>query len=260
VGTKAALTDPSTLDSTVNYLCRVINYADTPANNGVWQLIAGAEEWAYFSDNLDFVDRLELDAAVEAAVTVEEAARKAADGGSGEGAVCEVRTAYAPGDVQKDGSLQYVPYSDPIVQMTRLRGFTKDYLETSEVARRTVLSEAMRRWSPSFLYVEGDITNFEGAWYTPNPEDIPIFGESPDTNPEKWSRVGGGSGSGGGSSGEVDDVRVNRIEQRVDTLWSEVFGGGMGNFTSNFALDFFTLAGVNLEEGIWRDTLGRVEV
>jgi tetrahydromethanopterin S-methyltransferase subunit E len=79
VETKAELANPSTLTSTVNYLCRVINDADTPANNGVWQLIAGAEEWVYFSNNSDFVDAAALDAAVDAAVTVEEAARKAAD-------------------------------------------------------------------------------------------------------------------------------------------------------------------------------------
>jgi hypothetical protein len=32
VETKAELAGPSTLDSTINYLCRVINDADTPAN------------------------------------------------------------------------------------------------------------------------------------------------------------------------------------------------------------------------------------
>jgi hypothetical protein len=172
-------------------------------------------------------------------------------GGSGEGAVCEVRTAYAPGDIQQDGELQYVPYNDPIVQMTRLRGFVREYLETSEVARRTVLSEALRRWSPAFLYVEGDITNFEGAWYTPNSEDIPIFGESPETNPEKWTKVGGGS--------DEDDTRISKALRRVDIMWDIIFGAA-STFTSHFALDLYTLEGVNLKEGIWRDTLGRVEV
>jgi hypothetical protein len=35
----------------------------------VWQLIAGDEEWACFSDNLDFIDETELDAAMSAEAT-----------------------------------------------------------------------------------------------------------------------------------------------------------------------------------------------
>jgi hypothetical protein len=65
VQTKAGLPDPSTLNPTVNYLCRVINDKDTPANNAVWQLIANAEEWTYFSNNLDFIDEIELADATE---------------------------------------------------------------------------------------------------------------------------------------------------------------------------------------------------
>jgi hypothetical protein len=63
VETKADLADPSTLDPTVNYLCRVIKDS-TSTNNGVWQLIAGDEEWTYFSDNLDFIDEIEMEAAI----------------------------------------------------------------------------------------------------------------------------------------------------------------------------------------------------
>ena len=55
------------LDKSVNYLCRVI--ADTAANNGVWQAIAGwtsTPVWAYFSDNADWVDDTELTTAITA--------------------------------------------------------------------------------------------------------------------------------------------------------------------------------------------------
>jgi hypothetical protein len=64
--TKAELLDPATLLSTRNYLCRVIGDAATPSNNGVWELIAGASEWTYFSDNADWIDELELNAAIDA--------------------------------------------------------------------------------------------------------------------------------------------------------------------------------------------------
>jgi hypothetical protein len=63
VNAKSELPNPSTLSPDVNYLCRVINDT-TPANNGVWQFIAGADEWTYFSDNLDFVDEAELQMAL----------------------------------------------------------------------------------------------------------------------------------------------------------------------------------------------------
>ena len=53
------LADPETLDRSFNYLCRVIN-DDEKENNGVWQLIITADNWTYFSDNLDFVDETEL--------------------------------------------------------------------------------------------------------------------------------------------------------------------------------------------------------
>jgi hypothetical protein len=64
VRTKAGLPDPDSLAHDTSCLCRVINDADTPDNNGVWQLIANAVEWTYFSDNLDFVDEMELEDAV----------------------------------------------------------------------------------------------------------------------------------------------------------------------------------------------------
>jgi hypothetical protein len=65
VETKADLPQPSTLDPSTGYLCRVRD-DETKTNNGVWQLIAGAEDWNYFSDNLDFIDPEELAQALEA--------------------------------------------------------------------------------------------------------------------------------------------------------------------------------------------------
>lgn len=64
VNTVALLPAPSSIaDRTVAYLCRVI--ADpTTTNNGVWQLIQNDTAWAYYSDNLDFVDETELTAAL----------------------------------------------------------------------------------------------------------------------------------------------------------------------------------------------------
>jgi hypothetical protein len=65
VGAKADL-PLSGLDSQTNYLCRVI--ADpSPENNGVYQAVAGWDEepdWAYFSDNEDWIDKIELEEAV----------------------------------------------------------------------------------------------------------------------------------------------------------------------------------------------------
>jgi hypothetical protein len=78
VGAKAELPAPSTRDPNINYLCRVINDTGAPANNGVWELIAGAEEWTYFSDNLDFIDETELAAAVEQEASDRDAAIAAA--------------------------------------------------------------------------------------------------------------------------------------------------------------------------------------
>jgi hypothetical protein len=63
VDTKAELPDPAAQTHTTSYLCRVMKDAD-PDNNGVWQLIAGATDWTPFSDNLDFIDETELEAAV----------------------------------------------------------------------------------------------------------------------------------------------------------------------------------------------------
>jgi hypothetical protein len=62
---KALLPTPDHPD-TLNYLCRVIADADRPANNGVWEWIAGSDEWTYFSDNQDWVDENELDAEIDA--------------------------------------------------------------------------------------------------------------------------------------------------------------------------------------------------
>ena len=52
----------SAYDATKNYLARVIG--DTAANDGVYQLVAGATSWTRFSDNQDFVDDAELAAAL----------------------------------------------------------------------------------------------------------------------------------------------------------------------------------------------------
>jgi hypothetical protein len=73
VDTKAELPDPDSLARTVGYLCRVMNDPDA-ANKGVWQLVADADEWTFFSDNLDFVDETELQAAVAAEAALREAA------------------------------------------------------------------------------------------------------------------------------------------------------------------------------------------
>jgi hypothetical protein len=175
----------------------------------------------------------------------------AVSGGGGEGAVCDIRTAYAPGDEQADGELIFVPYGDPLVQTSRMRGYVRDYLDGSGIEQRVTRLDAMRKWSPSYLYAEGDVTYAAGRWYEPNPEDIPIFGESPVSNPEKWIKVSGGS--------DEDSLQIAKNKRRIDLLWNEIFGEGI-TFTNHFALDFYTLEGVNLEEGVWRDTLGRVEV
>jgi hypothetical protein len=78
VQTRADLPDPSTLSHSTSYLCRVINDTGTPANNGVWQLVAGAEEWTFFSDNLDFIDETEMETAIGEAMNAEAAARNTA--------------------------------------------------------------------------------------------------------------------------------------------------------------------------------------
>jgi len=55
------------LSPSINYLCRVV--ADTdPANNGVYQAIAGWDEapiWTFFSDNADWIDEIELAGAID---------------------------------------------------------------------------------------------------------------------------------------------------------------------------------------------------
>jgi hypothetical protein len=54
---KVQLPDPTTLDRSLNYLCKVINDG---ANNGVYQLIAQANTWAIYSTDADYVDEAEL--------------------------------------------------------------------------------------------------------------------------------------------------------------------------------------------------------
>ena len=62
VNAKAELPGPATLSPAANYLCRVINDTEAPANNEGRQFVASA--WTYFPDNLDFVNEAELAAAV----------------------------------------------------------------------------------------------------------------------------------------------------------------------------------------------------
>jgi hypothetical protein len=310
---KADLPALSTLSPSAEYLCDVINDAETPANNAVWLLAAGAVAWTYFSARADAADLAEIaelqqiptslqttdppayvvaridvadggagyaegdaltlsEPPVAATVSGVDAAGAvtalafdgstvysedpsgseiAADGGSGSGAICSIRTAYAPGDVQKDGELQYTPYTDPLVQTSRMRGYTRDFLGASDMARDVVKLNAMREWSQNYLYKDGDATYFKGQWFSPNPASPPIFGESPETHPEKWIGTAG-----------VDDAlqsTVMKIGSKLDELWREIFGQGAA-FTNHFALDFFTLSGVNLEAGVWNTALGRVEV
>jgi hypothetical protein len=73
VATKSALPSPSSLDPDTNYLCRVTSDA-TAANNGVWQLVAGAEAWSYFSGDADYVTQTALASAVAAEATRAQAA------------------------------------------------------------------------------------------------------------------------------------------------------------------------------------------
>ena len=56
------------LNNKINYLCRVIA-DDDPANNGVYQAVAGWEDepvWTHFSDNQDWIDPQELGASIAA--------------------------------------------------------------------------------------------------------------------------------------------------------------------------------------------------
>jgi hypothetical protein len=68
VNQKSLLNQITGLNNKINYLCRVI--ADpNPANNGVYQAIAGwsgSPAWTYFSDNQDWVDETEMAAAIGA--------------------------------------------------------------------------------------------------------------------------------------------------------------------------------------------------
>jgi hypothetical protein len=178
----------------------------------------------------------------------------AVSGGTGSGAVFSIRTAYAPGGVQKDGVLRHVPYGDPLVQTTRMKGYVKDYLESSSTARYAVQSEAMRRWTDSYLYSAGDITNFEGVWYTPKTDNMPIYGESPATHPEKWDK------SPGGGLDDEAAFQIIKLQNKIDMLMREVFGDAGVQFKDHFDLDFYTLEGVSLETGVWNDAQGRVEV
>lgn len=171
-------------------------------------------------------------------------------GGDGTGAVVSVRTAYAPGDTQTDGMLMFVPLGDPLVQSSRMRGFVKEYLLDSEVSLQVRRLEAMRKWSPDYLYSESEVT-FLDAWFVPNPDDMPVFGQSPLTDPQKWVKVGG-----------LDDqalVEIAKLKAIVEMLKAEVFGGTV-TFNNHFVLDFYTMDGVNLEEGVWNVAQGRIEV
>jgi hypothetical protein len=166
-------------------------------------------------------------------------------GGSGSGAMCDIRTAYAPGDLQRDGELQFVPYGDPLVQTSRLKGYVRDFLLSTGLAQNVTRLNAMRKWSPAYLYGEAEAAFFDGKWWIINPDNPPVFNESPETNPEKWQLVAGKSDA--------------RNESRIDDLWDEIFGEGT-QFSGSFILDFYTLDGVNLEEGVWKEAQGIVEV
>jgi hypothetical protein len=177
-------------------------------------------------------------------------AGKAVTGGSGTGAVVSVRTAYAPGDIQIDGELRFVPIADPLVQSSRMRGFLVEYLLDSEVSLNVRRLEAMRKWSPDYIYSESEVT-FMGAWFVPNPDDMPVFGQSPVSDPQKWVKVGG-----------LDDqaaVEIAKLKAMVELLKAEIFGGTV-TFNNHFVLDFYTMDGVNLAEGVWNEEQGRIEV
>jgi hypothetical protein len=169
-------------------------------------------------------------------------------GGSGGGAMCTIRTAYAPGDLQQDGLLQFVPYSDPLVQTSRLKGYTRDFLLASGLAQNVTRLNAMRKWSPVYAYGEGEAVFFDNRWWIINPNNKPIYNESPATNPEKWELV-----TGGGSEAEA------RNTARIDAIWKELFGEGV-QYTGDFTLDFYSLDGVSLTDGIWKEKQGIVEV
>ena len=66
VSQKSSLDLITGLTNNLNYLCRVIADPD-PANNGVYQAVAGwanSPVWTFFSDNQDWIDELELAAAI----------------------------------------------------------------------------------------------------------------------------------------------------------------------------------------------------
>jgi hypothetical protein len=46
----------------------------------------------------------------------------------------------------------------------------------------------MRHEPNDSLDAAGGVT-FLGAWFTPNPDDMPGFGQSPLTHQQKWTRV-----------------------------------------------------------------------
>jgi hypothetical protein len=80
---------------------------------------------------------------------------------------------------------------------------------------------------------------------------MPVFGQSPLTDPQKWVKVGG-----------LDDqaaVEIAKLKAIVEMLKAEVFGGTV-TFNNHFVLDFYTMDGVNLEEGVWNVAQGRIEV
>jgi hypothetical protein len=173
----------------------------------------------------------------------------AAGGGSGTGAVFEIRTAYAPGDAQADGELRHVHRSDPLVQASRMRGYIRDSISGSGLAQQVARLEAMRKWSPAYLYAEGDAAYYNGRWYAVT--GAASIGEPPGGNPEKWAPVEGGVTG--------DALAVLESARRIELMWNEMFGNGIV-FAYHFDLDFYTLDGAVLEEGVWRADLGRVEV
>ncbi|MDR2803478.1 MAG: hypothetical protein LBB22_04215 [Treponema sp.] len=170
-------------------------------------------------------------------------------GGSGEGAVCDVRTAYAPGDVQKDGILKYVPFSDPLIQSSRLRGMLNQYAETEDVEQLKIVLDAMRNWSETYLYASGDVA-FLGQWYMPNPANLPAIGESPQYFTEKWLSVGGGGGD------IPDSEQVTKNRNRIAILWSVVMGGSLIN---NYTITFEEEGEVIINRGVWNVLQSRLE-
>jgi hypothetical protein len=121
--------------------------------------------------------------------------------------------------------------------------------DISGLAAQVARLEAMRKWSPAYLYAEGDAAWFNGKWYTAT--GAASIGEPPGSNPEKWAPAEGVVPG--------DALEILTAARRVELMWNEMFGNGIV-FAYHFDLDFYTLEGAVLEEGVWRNDLGRVEV